>query len=272
MSRLLPALMALALMSASAVAQQRGEPPLLSGTEIPQGFVPPKVIDSTIKVFYPPGAMRCGLTGRAIVELLIDDRGNVSSAKIIKVTGYTALDLAAVSSVKQWHYTPATKDGFAVVSRIDTGVDFKLPPDTPVCDLLPPKSYSNGITPGFSWVEPPDSSLQPGESILFQDDMVASSRQISRTQVHVPDKGEKLRINYSINTPTSRMRMIVLTDDQNRSELRGVPSGPYPLDAVVSGRGSQAVSLTGGEYWLVWIPQDNAAARIVSYVAIASEN
>lgn len=271
MIRPLFALMGLTLIATGAVAQPDSQPPLLSGANIPQGIVPPKVVQNETALPYPPLAVRCGLTGQAVLELLIDAQGDVSDAKIVKATGYTVLDEAAIANVKRWHYTPATRDGVAIAARIDTTVEFNLASPAPTCTLLPPKQYSNGLPPGFKAVEPPDSSLRPGEKVLFQDEMVAE-KGIQSRPLHVSRRGETIRINYSINPISARMRLVILTDEQNKQELKGTPSGPYALDSVVSGHGSQAVSLQSGDYWLVWILADNTGGRIVSYIAIACES
>lgn len=256
------------LLNGNGSAAQTIEPIVLSGTDLPVGVTAPEPIKDSQVLHYPPMAVRCGLSGDVTLEIEVSEKGEVLDPKIEKSTGYTALDNAAISSVKKWRYKPATKDGVAIASRIQAIVQFKTPSSASPCEYLPPSAYSSGLPPNFSPVEPPDSSpLKPGEQLWNQDSLRIEPWILTRKQaLHVPDQGETLRIGYSLNPAPSRIRLLVVTDEQHRDESRGItPTGPYPLDCAISGRGSQSVSLRSGEYWIVWLFADKPSDRILSY-------
>ncbi|HEX3808395.1 MAG TPA: energy transducer TonB [Rhizomicrobium sp.] len=244
------------------------DPLVLSGADLPPGVIAPEAIKTSLTIYYPPGAVRCGLEGDATVGLLVDEQGNVSDVRLEKATGYAWLDDAAVASVKQWRYKPATKNGVAIPSRISTVVSFKMQKASLPCQYLPPSAYSGGLPPNFSPVPPPDSTpLKPGEQLLAQGEIRLEPGMLSDDRAfHVPDGGKTLRVNYSINPPSAGMRLLIVTDQQHREESRGsTPSGKYPLDCTVSGRGTQSTPLEGGDYWIVWIFGDTPKDRIISY-------
>ena len=53
---------------------------------------------------YPEMATRVRVEGTVMLELTVDENGNVSNARVIK--GHPLLDQAAIDAVKQWKYTP----------------------------------------------------------------------------------------------------------------------------------------------------------------------
>ncbi|HEY6249110.1 MAG TPA: TonB family protein [Candidatus Angelobacter sp.] len=59
-----------------------------------------------------------GVEGDVIVEITIDEQGNVIGAKLLKglVDG---IDEKILATVHNWHYRPATKDGVPIPSKYD---------------------------------------------------------------------------------------------------------------------------------------------------------
>jgi protein TonB len=52
-------------------------------------------------------ARRNGYQGTAVVELLVDPSGTITSAKIQKSSGFPLLDQSALDTVKKrWHFPP----------------------------------------------------------------------------------------------------------------------------------------------------------------------
>jgi periplasmic protein TonB len=72
--------------------------------------------DSTTKE-YPQAAREAGVEGKISVELLIDDKGKVIDAKVMKGLGF-GLDELAVERAKTCSFEPATKEGKAVAFRL----------------------------------------------------------------------------------------------------------------------------------------------------------
>ncbi len=263
------------LLGGTASADETVEPMLLSSQNLPQGVTAPEIIKSSRIIDYVPGAVRAGLTGKVTLELLISESGEVSKAKITKTTGYTWLDQTALQSAKLWKYNPATRNGEKISSRIEVAIDFKSTSDAPDT-YLPPSAYTSGLPPNFSPVPAIDSSpLKVGEELLSQGDArIAPFVMVTGTgKLIVPDRGETLHIDYSINPSNARERLLVVTEHQMRDENRGItPTGPYPLDAIVSGKGSQSVSLPRGEFEIFWLFGDAPTDRIVSYREVIKSN
>ncbi len=62
---------------------------------------------------YTDQARRAKIEGQIMVELMVDDQGNVTSARVLQGLGY-GLDEAAVEAGKRFHFSPATRCGKAV--------------------------------------------------------------------------------------------------------------------------------------------------------------
>jgi len=57
-----------------------------------------------------------GSTGDVILDAVVDEHGNISNLTLVKGLG-PAIDNAVIATVKQWSYTPATKNGVPVPSE-----------------------------------------------------------------------------------------------------------------------------------------------------------
>jgi TonB family protein len=80
---------------------------------------------------YPSEARRAGIEGRVIVEVEVDERGNVARTAVIGESHKLLAD-AAVHAVSQWKFRPHTYRGTPVKARLRYPVTFKLnPPDDP---------------------------------------------------------------------------------------------------------------------------------------------
>lgn len=88
------------------------------------GITPPRVI-SRVPPVYPPDALAARVQGVVILHALIDEAGVVQGAEIIKGLPL-GLDDAAVESLRQWRFEPATKDGVPVSSVFNVTINFQL--------------------------------------------------------------------------------------------------------------------------------------------------
>lgn len=83
----------------------------LTGHEIvpalPQVFPDPAVSRNDL----PPGVQ-----GDVIVEVTIDEQGNVIETKLIRGIGYGIED-RVLATLRQWHFRPASKDGVTIASQ-----------------------------------------------------------------------------------------------------------------------------------------------------------
>ena len=76
---------------------------------------------------YPVDAMRAGLQGVVMLQILVDTDGRPLEVSIHKSSGHRMLDEAARRFVlKRWTFTPAMKDGRAVQAIGIVPIDFNL--------------------------------------------------------------------------------------------------------------------------------------------------
>jgi protein TonB len=61
-----------------------------------------------------------------MVEFVVDTSGTPTDIKVARSCGIEALDKAAVESVKQWKFKPATRDGEPFARTIRLNVEFKV--------------------------------------------------------------------------------------------------------------------------------------------------
>jgi protein TonB len=75
---------------------------------------------------YPRRARRKGYEGNVILEVLVDEQGNVMELKLFKSSGYKSLDQSALSSVRKWLFQPGTRNGKAAQMWVRVPIRFKL--------------------------------------------------------------------------------------------------------------------------------------------------
>jgi TonB family protein len=76
---------------------------------------------------YPEIARKAGIEGTVMVELLIDENGNIGYTKILESLGSdNGCDEAAIHALKSCIWLPAQKDGKSVAVSIKVPVQFKL--------------------------------------------------------------------------------------------------------------------------------------------------
>lgn len=59
-----------------------------------------------VRMYYPPDAQRRGVSGVAVVQIVVDARGIVTSASLIASSGDASLDAAATRLVRAYRFTP----------------------------------------------------------------------------------------------------------------------------------------------------------------------
>ncbi len=78
---------------------------------------------------YPAVARRARLQGMVILECVIDERGRVRDAKVLR--GVPLLDEAALDAVRGWVYAPTLFDGVPVPVQMTVTVTFQLAAPSP---------------------------------------------------------------------------------------------------------------------------------------------
>jgi TonB family protein len=75
---------------------------------------------------YPAELQAAGVEGTVMLQAIIGKDGSVIGLRVIKSAGNTALDDAAVASVKQWQYQPTLLNGQPVETLTTIDVNFEL--------------------------------------------------------------------------------------------------------------------------------------------------
>ena len=75
---------------------------------------------------YPRSARRRGREGLVTLEITVSDSGLVSKANVVRSSGYSDLDAAAVSAVSTARFAPATENGVQVEGKLHLTFEFKL--------------------------------------------------------------------------------------------------------------------------------------------------
>ena len=80
----------------------------------------PAVMPALPQVFPDPPVARselpAGVSGDVIVQVTIDDQGNVTDLKLTQGIGY-GIDEKVLAVLRQWHFRPATRNGFNIASQ-----------------------------------------------------------------------------------------------------------------------------------------------------------
>lgn len=63
---------------------------------------------------YPPVSRRLGETGKVVLQVTLDEQGKVLNATVDRSSGFSRLDEAALTAVRNWRCTPAQRNGQAV--------------------------------------------------------------------------------------------------------------------------------------------------------------
>jgi protein TonB len=91
--------------------------------------VPPAPVGGDAAIFksveYPDMARRAKVQGKVYVLVLINEKGGVDDAKIIKGIGQ-GCDEAAVSAIKKAKFTPGKNAGVAIKAKLTMAINFKI--------------------------------------------------------------------------------------------------------------------------------------------------
>ncbi len=91
-----------------------------------EGVTLPSVVKS-VKANYTKEAIQARIEGTVTMSAIVQSDGKIGEVKVTQSldTQY-GLDEAAVNAIKQWEFTPGTKDGTPVAVRVDVEMSFHL--------------------------------------------------------------------------------------------------------------------------------------------------
>jgi len=81
--------------------------------------------DRVVRPEFTDEARSAGVDGRVVVEVQVDDRGDVIAAKVVKSLGH-GLDETSLQAAKRTHFQPATRCGKPVVAPFLLAMRFSL--------------------------------------------------------------------------------------------------------------------------------------------------
>lgn len=88
------------------------------------GITPPRLLRE-VKAIYTDEARRAGVTGEVVLEIVVRHDGAVGDVTVRKGLG-AGLDQRAVEAVRQWRFSPATRQGAPVDVIVEVAVEFTL--------------------------------------------------------------------------------------------------------------------------------------------------
>jgi TonB family protein len=113
--------------SSGAAAQSKtpGKSPAIDqAVAITDEITPPR-LSEVASPNYTAEAKKKKIEGVVTLAIVVDKKGDVVDAKVVKGLGY-GLDENAIIAVKEWKYKPGEKDGEPVAVKMEATVDFYL--------------------------------------------------------------------------------------------------------------------------------------------------
>lgn len=99
----------------------------INAAEPMPGETPPRHHPGNQAPRYPLQALGLRAEGRALVRAEVQEDGTVGQVWIKQTSGFQALDLAALETVRGWRFYPAQRHGMAVTMWMDVPIEYKLP-------------------------------------------------------------------------------------------------------------------------------------------------
>jgi TonB family protein len=75
---------------------------------------------------YPHALRHAEVEGNVVVSYTVTAQGNVANAVVVSSTD-KASEHATLAAIRQWKFTPVTKDGVAVSTPVRQTINFQLP-------------------------------------------------------------------------------------------------------------------------------------------------
>ena len=156
---------------------QSGAPMRIGGAGRASGSVPTGMVTEPKKVkhvspIYPPEAQRSKISGRILLEAIIDRQGKVKDLRLLTLV--PELDRAAMDAVSRWEYTPTLVAGVPVEVIMTVTVTFTLTGQptqmgVPVGSSNWPSQPAGAVRPGMGrgFTSPEATITQTNDSLTF---------------------------------------------------------------------------------------------------------
>jgi iron complex outermembrane recepter protein len=168
--------------SAWAQAADTVPPATVPPATVPPAIVPPAVVHQHEAV-YPESERAANRLVQVVLLVTVDDAGHVTKIDVAE-SGGQAFDEAAIVAMREWLFTPATKGGARMASRIRVPVNFSpKAAEAPTPVEVPAKATAPTSAPtpahGTPAPAPPPSPLAP----------VAPETVYAHGRSHIPSRG-----------------------------------------------------------------------------------
>jgi len=111
-------------MPESPTAPVASEPAAGAGPSIP---APQQLkVSRRVEPMYPSSARRSGEAGSVQLRILVNERGVPGEIQVIKSSGYSRLDAAAIDAVRRWRFVAATNGSQAISAWTQLAITFRL--------------------------------------------------------------------------------------------------------------------------------------------------
>jgi TonB family protein len=162
----LPLSIAAAVVLVSPAARAQPDPAGGGGvTALPTEAVTPPVLRSRAEATYPADALRDGLGATVGLEVVVDETGAVTDARVTAPAGH-GFDEAALAAVRKFTFEAARRNGASVKSTVQLAYEFHPPaPAPPRATMdLPPPAPPASPPPPLPMQQGPDQS-----TLVFAD-------------------------------------------------------------------------------------------------------
>ena len=122
-----PAVAADAEAAAAEVQAASAQPTRAPVARAPERSEPPALIErSRVAPIYPRASRRAGEAGTVVLRLTVGVSGTVLATDVLSSSGFDRLDQAAQAAVRQWRFSPGTRQGVPVELSIQVPIRFEL--------------------------------------------------------------------------------------------------------------------------------------------------
>ncbi|MCC7537667.1 MAG: TonB-dependent receptor, partial [Deltaproteobacteria bacterium] len=126
-ARLVSALLAASLLGSVGTARaQEGRDSEAERDEPRAPVLEPPSLERTVEAAYPEEALRLGLEGDVLLELVVSSEGLVTDVRVVTGAGH-GFDEAAIEAARRFELAPARRDGEPVAARIRYLYRFRRP-------------------------------------------------------------------------------------------------------------------------------------------------
>jgi TonB family protein len=164
------------------------------------GVTPPRVTFE-VKPRYTGPAMRARIEGIVVLACVVNTDGSVGPVRLVRsLDAERGLDQAAIDAVKQWQFTPGTKDGIAVPVLAVVEMRFSIATGPPVLEW--PDAFATTLAPA-RWSE--REVIAPGLAFRLAYPLHWHAHDGSGTvvfSVHHPSGEQSFRIHQPRPAPT----------------------------------------------------------------------